>query len=55
MRRITATISGVLGIVFILYWMFQATGTGADWIFNLFGAVMIIVIAIYLIRTWIRG
>jgi hypothetical protein len=55
MSRVTTTIVGVLAIVFVLYWMSEATSSGAPWIFNLFGAVMIIAIAISVIRTWIRG
>jgi hypothetical protein len=54
MRRIKATIFAIVAIIIALFIIAQAGEIGAPWIFSLVAIVIIVMIAISLIRTWLR-
>ncbi len=54
MRRIKATLFGVVTIAVIIFTMIQAQNMGAPWMFTAFGILMIIVIVVSVIRAWLR-
>jgi hypothetical protein len=55
MRRVTATVFGIVSIIIVLFILTQAGEIGAPWPFALVAAAIIILIVISLIRTWLRG
>jgi len=54
MRRIINTLFAIVAIAIIIFIMTQTQNTGAPWIFTAVGISMIIIIAVSIIRTWLR-
>ena len=54
MRRILATVFSITATLVVLFIMNQAGNVGVPWEFNLLIIVTIVIIAIGLIRTWLR-
>ncbi len=54
MRRIFATLFGIVAIGMIVFTLIQAQNMGAPWMFTAVGMLMIIGIVISVIRAWLR-
>jgi hypothetical protein len=54
MDRVFTTLTAVIAIAIVIWMMIQAQNMGAPWMFSAFGILMIIVIAISVVRAWLR-